>query len=181
MATINDIWTAYDEGQHQWTGCAWPTHYGSLGMDLHGISSHQAHEAGERWSALAKDEVADDDITTEEEVDLVAMAEHLRLRRAVVYGGDGPACRPSVCGKSARLFCAEVLAREWAFAALWLEEIEADATWAEEEAREAVGAAERGEWDDAVCRAGHACQIQSGYKDCRPWTHLKEVIEEAVR
>jgi len=180
MAIINDIWTAYDEGEGCWTGCDWPTCYGSLGLDLHGISSYQAHQAAEHWSALARDEVADDDITTAEEGNLLTMAEHLRLRAAVVCAGEGAARRPRVCGKPARLFCAEVLAREWEFAALWLEEIEADASWAEHEAWEAVGAAERGEWDGALGHACHACQIESGYHDCRPWRHLREVIEDAV-
>ena len=55
----------------------------------------------------------------------------LRLGRRVVCRDAGPdGCR-LVCDSPAVRFCAEVLAREWEFAASWLEEIESDAHWAE--------------------------------------------------
>jgi hypothetical protein len=34
MTTINDVWSAYDEATGHWTGCSWPTRYGSLGLNL---------------------------------------------------------------------------------------------------------------------------------------------------
>jgi hypothetical protein len=33
---------AYTQGQGAWTGCDWPTSFGHTGLDLNGISSHQA-------------------------------------------------------------------------------------------------------------------------------------------
>ena len=39
MTTINDVWAAYAEAKGRWTGCNWPTHYGSLGLDLDSVSS----------------------------------------------------------------------------------------------------------------------------------------------
>lgn len=179
MTIINDVRTAFKEGEGQWTGCAWPTRFGALGLDLDRVSSHQAHTTAARWLAMAKDEIADDEVTSEEEVSLCAMAEHLQRGRRAAYRAENSPSRPSVGGQDARLFCSEVLAREWEYAALWLEEIEADAAWAEEKARQAVGAAERGQWNAALWHSCHACQIESGYNDCRPWSHLKEVIEEA--
>jgi hypothetical protein len=179
MATINDIWAAYGEGECQWTGCNWPTHYGSLGLDLNGRAASEAHKAANHWCAIAADEIADGVITTGEEDSLVQMAEHLRLRRAVAYNGENQERHLEVRGKSARLLCAETLAREWGFAADWLEEIESDAGWAEEEAQEAVAAAENGDWQCALGHARQACSIESWYDAPRPWTHLKRVIEEA--
>ena len=181
MATINDIWVAYDEARGQWSGCNWPTHYGSLGLDLDGSSSSQAHQTANRWRAIAADEVAYNNITTGEETCLVDMAEHLRLRGAVVCLGEDQECRLEVRGNRTRLFCAEMLAGEWEFASHWLEEIESDAKRAEEEAQEAVGAAEDGDWEHALGHACQACSIESGYDDPRPWRHLKRAIEEAAR
>lgn len=180
MTTINDIWTAYDEGEGQWTGCNRPTHYGCLGLNLDSILSSTAHQVATHWCAIAVDEAAHGGMTTGEEDCLVEMAEHLRLRRAVAYVGEGQECHAEVGGKSARLFCVETLATEWEFAAQWLEEIESDAAWAEAQAQEAVAAAEQGEWDSALRHACQACHIESGYNDCRPWTHLRQVIEEAT-
>ena len=75
MATINDVWSAYDEGKLQWTGCDWPTHYGSAGLDLNGMLSSEAHKAADHWRAIAADEVAYGDVTTEEEDRLVQIAQ----------------------------------------------------------------------------------------------------------
>ena len=181
MTTINDVWVAYDEAQGRWSGCNWPTHYGSLGLDLDGVSSSQAHQTADRWRAIATDEVAGDDATASEESSLVDMALHLRLGRRVVCRDAGPdGCR-LVCESPAVRFCAEVLAREWEFAASWLEEIESDAHWAEEEAREAVRAAEGADWGHALGHARQACLIESGYDAPRPWTRLKREIERAAR
>ena len=94
MATINDVWTAYEEAEGQWAGCDWPTHYGSLGWDLNGMRARRAYEAANRWRAIAAEDVADDDITTGEEASLVGMAEHLRLPRAVVFLREDRARRP---------------------------------------------------------------------------------------
>jgi hypothetical protein len=176
MATINDVWTAYDEGKLQWTGCDWPTHYGSADLDLNGMLSSEADKAADHWRAIAADEVAYGDVTAEEEDRLVQMARHLRLSRAVAFVGRNQECHSEVRGKMARLVCAETLAREWEFASHWLEEIESDALWAEEEAQRAVAAAEDGDWDCALEHACRACSIESGYHHPRPWRHLKQVI-----
>jgi hypothetical protein len=181
MATINDVWVAYEEAHGRWSGCSWPTHYGSLGLDLDGVSSSQAHQAAGRWRAIAADEVAGDEVTAGEESSLVDMALHLRLGRGVVCLGEGREGGLRVCGGPAVRFCAEVLAREWEFAADWLEEIESDARWAEEEAQEAVRAAEDGDWVPAVGHARQACSIESGYDDPRPWVRLRREIERAAR
>jgi len=181
MTTINDVWVAYEEAQGRWSGCNWPTHYGSLGLDLDGVSSSQAHQAAGRWQAIAIDEVAGDAVTAGEESSLVDMALHLRLGHGVVCLGEGREGGLLVCGSPARLFCAEVLAKEWEFAAHWLEEIESDARWAEEEAQEAVRAANDGDWGHALGHARQACSIESGHKAPRPWARLKRAIESAAR
>ena len=141
----------------------------------------QAHQAAERWRAIATDEVAGDEVTAGEEGSLVDTALHLRLGRKVVCLGEGRDGGLLVCGSPAVRFCAEVLAREWAFAADWLEEIESDARWAEGEAREAVRAAEDGDWGHALGHARQACLIESGYDASRPWTGLQRAIERAAR
>jgi hypothetical protein len=181
MTTINDVWVAHEEARGRWSGCNWPTHYGSLGLDLDGVSSSQAHQAAGRWQAIATDEVAGDEVTAGEESSLVDMALHLRLGRGVVCTGAGADSGLQVCGGPAVRFCAEVLASEWEFAACWLEEIEADARWAEQEALEAVRAAEDADWGPALGHAHQACLIESGYDDPRPWTRLKREIERAAR
>jgi hypothetical protein len=181
MATINEVWVAFEEAQGRWSGCNWPTRYGSLGLDLDGVSSGNAHQAARRWRAIAADAVAGDDLTAGEEACLVDMAAHLRLGRAVAYSGDGPEDGLRVCGRPARCFCATTLGREWEYAAYWLEEIESDARWAEEEAQDAVRAAEDGDWGDAIGHAGQACSIQSGYDAPRPWRRLKRAIDRAAR
>jgi anti-anti-sigma factor len=181
MATTTELRAAYQEAKSRWSGCDWATHYGCLGLDLGGTSSERAREAAVRWDEVAGDEVASDDMTTGEEDSLVGAAQHLRLRGAVVYLGEDRGCRLEVRGKSARLFCAEALAREWAFAAGWLEEVESDAAWAEGEAARAVQAAERGDWDGASAHARLACSIESGYRRCRTWGQLRQVIRGAAR
>ncbi|HJT76791.1 MAG TPA: hypothetical protein VJ739_06275 [Gemmataceae bacterium] len=181
MTTINDVWVAHEEAHGRWSGCNWPTHYGSLGLDLEGVSSSQAHQSAGRWQAIATDEVAGDEVTAAEESSLVDMALHLRLGRGVVCLGDGAHSDLRVCGGPAVRFCAEVLASEWEFAACWLEEIESDARWAEQEAQEAVRAAEDANWGHALEHVRQACLIESGYDDPRPWTRLKREIESAAR
>src|SRR5690348_5932252 len=172
MATINDVWAAYEEAQGRWSGWNWPTHYGSLGLDLDGVSSVQAHQAANRWRAIATDEVADAEVTAGEQSSLVNMARQLRIGRREVCLGAGRAGGLVVCGSPAVRFCAEVLAGEWEFAACWLEEIESDARWAEGEAPEAVRAAEDGDWGHALGHARQACLIESGYHAPRPWARL---------
>src|SRR5262245_46823710 len=134
MVTL-DVRQAYEQAQGRWWGCNWTTHYGSLGLDLDGVSSRQAYQAARRWRALAADRGAGE-VSAAEETCLVAIALHLRLRRhrgGVVCLGEAIGSLV-VWDQPARHFCAEVLAREWEFAACWLEEIEADARWAEVEA-----------------------------------------------
>jgi hypothetical protein len=181
MTTSNDVSVAYEEAQGRWSGCNWPTHYGSLGLDLDGVSSSQAHQAAGRWRAIATDEVAGDEVTASEESSLVDVALHLRLGRGVLCLGAGRDGGLLVCGSPAVRFCAEVLASEWEFAACWLEEIESDAHWAEEEAREAMRAAGDADWGHALGHARQACLIESGYDAPRPWTRLQREIERAAQ
>jgi hypothetical protein len=181
MVTINDVRDAYEGATGQWTGCNWLTHYGSLDLDLDGVSSNQAQRASGRWRTIAADKLDCDEITGEEEAFLVDMALQRRLRVAVFWRGEDQVCRLKVARKPARRFCAEILASQWTFAAYWLEEIELDARWAEEEAQEAVRAAEEGDWKHALGHARQACVLESGYDDPRSWRHLKQVIEEAAR
>jgi hypothetical protein len=180
MPTINDVWQAYERAHGRWSGCDWQTGYGSLGLDLAGVSSTQAHEAVDRWRLLAANEVPDKGVTSAEEVSLVDMALHLRLSHAVIHLDDGDLCL-KVCENRARRCCAGALAAEWEFAACWLEEVEADARWAEMEGLEAVLAAEDGDWELALSHARRACSIKSGYDDPRPWGQLKHAIERAAR
>jgi hypothetical protein len=181
MATINDVWTAYEEAQGRWSGCNWPTHYGSLGLDLAGISSRQARQVADRWRAVAADEGAGEEVTAVEEAALVDMALHLRLRRPAVCLGENPNGRLQVCGPPARRFCAEALAREWEFAAYWLAEIESDARWAEQEGWKAVRAAEDGDWEHALGHARQACSIECGYDVPRHWERLELAVERAAK
>ena len=109
------------------------------------------------------------------------VARHLRLSRAVAFVGRNHESHSEVCGKMARLVCAETLAREWEFASHWLEEIESDALWAEDEAQRAVAGAEAGDWDGAWEHACRACSIESGYHHPRPWRHLKQVMKGMCR
>jgi hypothetical protein len=181
MTSFRDIRIAYEEGLGQWTGCSWPTSYGCLGLNLDGISSRLARKNANRWCAIAADKIPNDELTTGEEASLVDMAEHQRLRRAVMYSGEDQERHLEVRGKSARLFCAAILAGEWQYASRWLKEIEADAFWAEGEAQKAVTAAEQGDWDYALQHACQACSIESGYDNSRPWRHLRQLIEEAAK
>jgi hypothetical protein len=181
MTTINDVRVAYEEAHGRWCGCDWPTHYGSLGLDLDGVSSSQAHQAAGRWRSIATDEGAGDEVTASEESSLVDMALHLRLGRGVVCLGAARNGGLLVCGSPAVRFCAELIASEWEFAACWLEEIESDARWAEAEAREAMRAAEDADWGNALGHARQACLIESGYDAPHPWTRLQQEIERAAQ
>jgi hypothetical protein len=149
-------------------------------LDLDGVFSSQAHQAADRWRSIA-DEVAGEEVTAVEESSLVDMALHLRLGRGVVCLGAARNGGFLVCGSPAVRFCAELIASEWEFAACWLEEIESDAHWAEQEALEAVHAAEDADWERALGHARQACLIESGYDDPRPWKRLKREIERGAR
>lgn len=179
MATMNDVWAVYEGAVGHWCGCDWPTRYGSGGLDLDGVTSQQARQSGAGWRTRAGD-AGGGDAGAAEEAALVNMALHLRLRRAVVCRDEPSAGPLHVCGQSARRLCAEALAREWEFAAYWLAEIEADARWAEQLAREAVGAAEEGAWGRALGLARRACAVESGYELRRSWKSLEEVIAQAA-
>jgi hypothetical protein len=175
MATINDVWAAYDEGQGRWFGCNWPTRYGSLGVDLEGVSSAQAHRTADHWLAVADEEAR---ATADEASVLEKMALHLRVRDLALRHHE-PFLRQTP--RHPRRLCAETLAREWRVAAYVLAEIERDACSAEREASSAVQAAEGGNWDAALRHARRACLIESGYHAPRPWRRLKRAIERAVR
>ena len=180
VTTIHDVRAAYEEGDGQWTGCNWPTHVGRLGLDLDGISADQARSNADRWGELAADEAACD-TTAGEETSLVAAALRLHTGGVVIgWAGDREG-GPGVCGHAARRFCAEVLAREWEFVSVWLEEIESDARWAGREAREAMTAAEDGDWQTALAHASRARRIESGYHAPQAWRKLRRVLRRAAR
>ena len=180
-ASLADVRAEYEGATGQWTGCDWPKRYGRLGLELDHVSSRRARRTAERWRAVAAGWVASDDVTAGEEAFLVDAALHLRLRGAVACLGEDQGGRPEVSGSRARRVCAAALARQWEFATEWLEETESDARWAEAEAEEAVRAAERQDWGQAVNHARQACLIESGYGTPRRWGGLKRAIEGAAR
>src|SRR4051794_31777588 len=147
MATICEIWAAYELARGRWSGCDWPTRFGSLRLDLEGVSSLQARAAARRWRGIAAGEVACRP-TPQEGAPLPAMGLCLRLRLPGVLTDGLTSPRPAP--RPARHRCAEALADEWEFAACVIEEIEADASLAEREAWAAVRAAERGDWQIAL-------------------------------
>ncbi len=181
MTTINDVWNAYEEGWGRWTGCDWPTEHGPLGWDLGGVSAVRAFRTARRWRALAAGAASRDDVTAGEEAALVDMAEHLRIGHAAVCRRVDEASVLQLRGESVRQLCADMLAREWDAARRWLGEVECDAAWAEEEAGEAVRAAEDGDWDQALRHAGQACAIEDGYDGRRHWEGLREAVRGAAR
>jgi hypothetical protein len=150
-------------------------------LELGNLSSRRARHSAGRWRTIAAGRVDYDDVTAGEEASLVDAALHLRLRWSVACLGADQGGRPEVSGRRARRFCAATLAREWEFAAEWLEEAESDARWAEAAAEEAVRAAEDEDWRQAVSHARQACSIESGYGVPRRWGGLKRVIEGAAR
>lgn len=60
-ATLMEIEQAFKEAKGTWTGCDWPTHFGSSGLDLNGWTSAKAEtrvreltEATEDWRGAAR-------------------------------------------------------------------------------------------------------------------------------
>lgn len=179
MTTINDVWTAYDEGAEQWAGCNWQTHVGQLGLDLNGVSATQARRNAARWRAMAAGEAAWE-TTAGEESSLVGVARCIPLGGVVIGGSGSPAGRLRVCGHPARRFCAAILAQEWEFVSVWLRDVESDARWAGREAQAALAAAEEGEWEAALSHASQACRIESGYHAPQAWRKLRRVLMKAT-
>jgi hypothetical protein len=181
MATINDIWTSYDDAESRWTGCDWPTHFGCIDLDLDGIAANQARDNAGHWAEIAVGELAYDDITSGDEASLVGAAKHLRISGAVICRNGYQGGRLAMRDKSARVFCAEALAKEWGYATEWLEEVESDAVWAEQEAQRAVSAAEDGNWDGASLHASQACAIESEYRHSGIWDNLGKTITRIAK
>jgi hypothetical protein len=176
MATICEIWAAYELARGRWSGCDWPTRFGSLRLDLEGVSSLQARAAARRWRAIAAGEVACRP-TTQEGATLAAMGLCLRLRLPAIRPDEDSLTPPRPAPRPPRHRCAEALADEWDFAACVIEEIEADASLAEREAWAAVRAAERGNWEIALRHVRRASALESGYQAPRLWRGLKSLIE----
>jgi hypothetical protein len=180
MATIADIWAAYEQARGSWSGCDWPTRFGLLSLDLEGVCCLQARAAVRRWRAIAGGHAAAHAVSAREGATLARMALCLRLRSRLVWIVEGGLSVPRLAPRPTRRTCAEMLAQEWDFAACVLEEIEADASLAEREAWAAVRSAERGDWEDAQQHAGRAATLEAGYHVPRLWCRLKAVIEAAA-
>jgi hypothetical protein len=176
MATVNEIWAAYEEAQGRWSGSDWPTHFGSLGLDLNGVSSRQAYRAVNRWRAIAT-AAPDESVSSDEGAALADMALHLRLRGAVASLSEGTWSRLGGPVPATHRTCAETLAQEWEVAARLLAEIEDDARWAEQEGWDAVRSAEAGDWRRALWHARRASLIESGYYALCLWGQFTRVIE----
>jgi hypothetical protein len=179
MATIGEVWAAYEKARGRWSGCDWPTRFGSQRLDLEGVSSLQARGIARRWRAVAAGEVACP-CTPQENATLAAMGLCLRLGSPAVRTGEGGLAPPRLAPRPARRRCAEALADEWELAACVLEEIESDAGLAEREAWAAVRAAERGDWDGARGHVRRASALESGYHAPRLWGGLKSLIESVA-
>jgi len=167
MATMSKVWAAYERGRGRWSGCDWPARFGTLDLDMQGVSSAQALAVARRWRAIA----AGGGITPQENDSLDRMA--LCLRRSGP-GPEDPASIPSRCR------CAKALAGEWEFAACLLAEIESDARQAQRMAWAAVRAAHLGNWRGALRLARLASTLESGYLAPRHWAGLLLAIESAA-
>jgi hypothetical protein len=178
MATLREVWAAYERARGRWSGCDWPTHYGSLRLDLKGVSARQAGAAARRWRAVAAGGAACEGTTPQEDDALAAMGLCLRLRIRTTGDGQTP---PRPAPRPARSRCAEAIAEEWELAACVLEMIEADASLAESEAWAAVRAAVEGDWGRALRHARRASALESGYQAPRAWGGLQRAIEAAAR
>lgn len=172
MATIGEVWAAYEQARGHWSGCDWPTCFGTLRLNLEGVSSLQARAAARRWRAIAASDFPCA-VTPHENAILAAMGLCLRLRSA----GEGG----RIPHKAPPRRCAEALADEWEFAACVLAEIESDAGLAEREGWAAVRLAERGDWDGALEGAARASALEAGYHGPRRWARLRALIETVVR
>jgi hypothetical protein len=175
MATISEVWAAYEQARGRWSGCDWPTRFGSLSLDLEGVSSLQARSAVRRWRAIAAD--VSGGVSNQESDALASMALSLRLRSGLVWAVGHGLGVPSLAPRPSRRRCALTLAQEWEFAACVLAEIESDASLAEREGWAAVRSAERGDWPDAQRHAGRASALEAGYLVPRLWGRLDAVIQ----
>lgn len=172
---FNKVLAVFLEGVDRWSGCNWPTSYGSLGMNLDGVPASLARRFAKRWAALAVDENTTAPVTAEEESTIFQMAWHLQQTSATT--SDTRACPRRL----ARIRCATALSQEWAIAAHFLSEIEQDANDAQQEAAQAIQAASKNDWPTARWHACRACSIESGYIAPRAWRRLKLTIERAIR
>lgn len=177
MATLAEVWAAYEQARGRWSGCDWPTHFGRLGLDLEGVSSLEARAVVRRWRAIAVGEVTCE-VSAQEHATLSRMALCLGSRSGVVWrveeGLGSPRLAPT---RPTRRHCAQALAQEWDFAACVLAEIESDASLAEREAWAAMRAAERGHWETALEHAGRASALEAGYHGPRLWARVAALIE----
>lgn len=177
MATIAEIWAAYEQARGCWSGCDWPTRFGSLSLDLEGVTSLEARATGRRWRAVAEGELACGVVSPHEDDVLARMGLCLRLRSGFVWRVQDGLASPRLAPRPTRRLCAEALAREWECAACVLAEIESDASLAEREAWAAVRSAERGDWAEALGSAARASALEAGYHLPRLWARLKALIE----
>src|SRR5262249_35117807 len=136
MTILSEVWAAYEQARGRWSGCDWPTHFGSLGLDLQGVSALEARGAARRGPAVAAGGGAGGGAGPGEAPRAAGRSRRRRLRLAAVLPGDGTP--PRLAPGPTRRRCAEVLADEWDFAACVLGEIESDASLAEREAWAAV-------------------------------------------
>jgi hypothetical protein len=179
MTTDEDIRAAYESAKGRWAGCTWPTERGCLGLDLNGVSAAQARAKAACWRCAV--EGAAGRLAPDDEALLARMAELLGGKEAVVYLAEDDATHTEVRAEPERRLAAEMVAEEWEAAARWLQQVEADAAWAEEEARLAVAAAGQGDWGPALRHACEACAIESEYDAPSHWGPLRQAIAEAIR
>jgi hypothetical protein len=177
MASMREVWAAYERARGRWCGCDWPTRFGSLCLDLEGVSALRARAVARRWRAIAAGEADCEAVTAQEHAALGAMGLCLRLQSpGVRRSEDGAALAPT----PPQCRCAEALAREWELAACVLAEIESDASLAEREAWAAVQAAVRGDWGRAARHVRSASALEAGYVALDVWGGLRRAIEAAA-
>jgi len=73
-----------------------------------------------------------------------------------------------------------IAAENWHAAARWLTLVEADATEAEAEARQAVAQTWAGKFAAGLAHAERACLLESRHHDRLVWQPLRDTIAEAV-
>ncbi|MGL4549841.1 MAG: hypothetical protein ACRC33_01535 [Gemmataceae bacterium] len=151
MTAADKVGAAYELNQGRWSGCNWPTRFGSLGIDLDGVSAALARRIASRWSGLTS------------------------------AGGPSDDQWDACGGMAASLGLPPArFAWEWGLAAAVLAAIESDARTAERQAEAAYRAARDLDWVRALRHARRAAVIESGYPAPRGWRRLLRAVRRAA-